>query len=213
MSTSELAECGWCILYEDPDHKMEYFVGAGARRGAEARYEQALTSWNCTLFVDASVALRALDSDNAAGQAAEKLAVDPEKSECGLATSVPAAPEPGLVEELERCSSEIWDSLPDGESGVLEITVSVAKLSSYVDALTDATAALRRPPAQEVQLIGVGGKCNDCGFIYWEHNGHLISCPVCALARRDALLREAARAMYLSKDLRERIERELSAPE
>lgn len=54
-----------------------------------------------------------------------------------------AAPEPGLVEELERCSSEIWDSLPDGESGVLEITVSVAKLSSYVDALTDAIDAIR----------------------------------------------------------------------
>ena len=41
----------------------------------------------------------------------------------------------------------------------------------------------------------VGGKCNDCGFIYWEHNGHLIPCPVCALARLDALLREAFEAM------------------
>lgn len=48
-----------------------------------------------------------------------------------------------LTRELKRCSDEIWESLPDGLSGIGEITVRVAKLSAYMDAIIDAEEALR----------------------------------------------------------------------
>ena len=40
--------------------------------------------------------------------------------------------------------------------------------------------------------LGAGATCASCGFRYWEHRGHIIACPVCALAiaqhRADAAL-------------------------
>jgi len=34
----------------------------------------------------------------------------------------------------------------------------------------------------ELGPLGAGATCGSCGFRYWEHKGHIIPCPVCALA-------------------------------
>ena len=36
-------------------------------------------------------------------------------------------------------------------------------------------------------LEGAGGVCRTCGFRYWEHRGHILACPVCALAKAEAM--------------------------
>lgn len=40
----------WAILYEDPDHAPEVFIGAGAAAAARARYDEANQAWNCWLL-------------------------------------------------------------------------------------------------------------------------------------------------------------------
>ena len=88
------------------------------------------------------LALRALDSDNAAGQAAEKLAVDPEKSECGLATPVPTAPEASY--ELAR-----WLKWAQFRLGVLEGYAQEGKLLTVLAKVEEMQTELRKLVDQE----------------------------------------------------------------
>jgi uncharacterized Zn finger protein (UPF0148 family) len=45
-----------------------------------------------------------------------------------------------------------------------------------------------------MNIPGTGATCGTCGFRYREHNGHIIPCPLCALAtaRKDERKRCAA---------------------
>lgn len=49
-------------------------------------------------------------------------------------------------------------------------------------------------------LEGAGGVCRTCGFRYWEYRGHILACPVCALAEAEAM------AIYLRGELNGTIE-------
>lgn len=60
-----------------------------------------------------------------------------------------------LRAELERCSNEIWDSLPSGDSGIRNVTLTVGQLSAYVDVMTDAIDALASSERKDVEL----GRC------------------------------------------------------
>lgn len=53
------------------------------------------------------------------------------------------------------------------------------------------------------QVAGYGGECSTCGFRYWEYKGHLIPCPLCALADlKGDLETSETREDILRKDLR-----------
>ena len=45
----------WAILFHDPDHTTEVFVGAGAEAAARTRYDQARMSWTCVLVSSVGV--------------------------------------------------------------------------------------------------------------------------------------------------------------
>jgi len=44
-----------------------------------------------------------------------------------------------------------------------------------------------RPP-----FFGAGAQCSDCGFRYYEHNRHIIPCPVCGLRALEAAREDAS---------------------
>ena len=47
------------------------------------------------------------------------------------------------------------------------------------------------PPTGPLVMMDAGGQCATCGFLYWEHNGHIIACPVCENAALKVRLRAA----------------------
>ena len=56
----------------------------------------------------------------------------------------------------------------------------------------------------------VSATCTNCGFRYYEYNGHIIACPVCALARHQTeagpsieAINSARYVMYHARDFGE----------
>jgi hypothetical protein len=47
--------------------------------------------------------------------------------------------------------------------------------------------AIRVPWRNPALALTAGGVCAKCGFTYWEHNGHIIACPVCECERLRAV--------------------------
>ncbi len=57
------------------------------------------------------------------------------------------------------------------------ILVAHRKDGSTATALKILDAALGRE--RQVMPTGFGSTCSDCGFRYWEHEGHIVPCPLC----------------------------------